>query len=106
MLHRNLLLEPLPMKALLAAALLSLTVASAHAEAAKTEAAEVPAEVKTYVTTHHSDPMPYASKILVGHGLDGEIIWMSTPNAAYRYTNLNGQMVVVEKKTNHVVAVY
>ena len=69
--------------------------------------AGLPDAVKTYVTSHPATDLPYSGKISIGHGVDGDVIWQQIPDyPAYRWTDLNGQRVVVEKHTNKVVAVY
>ncbi len=98
-----------------AAAFVALASTSAYAQAKEDKApaaaasAEVPAELKAYVTTHAnaSTPTTYNGKVLMGHRLDGDIVWSALPGfPAYRWTNLNGQQVVLEKKTNFVVGVF
>jgi hypothetical protein len=99
---------------LLAAAIIVLAGAPAFAQAADKPApasaaqtADVPSDVKTYVTTAPSDAMPYAGQVTIGRSIDGDQIWHQIPaSPAYRWTNLNGQKVVVDKKSGHVVAVY
>jgi len=103
-------------KQLLAVALLALAATPALAQTAEKHApagamaatpAELPADVKTYVTTHPSDAMTYSGKVMIGHRVDGDQIWQQIPSyPAYRWTNLAGQKVVVEKKSGNVVAVY
>ncbi len=63
--------------------------------------------MKTYIAAQPADPLPYGGKIEVGRGVDGDQIWHQVPKfPAYRWTNLNGQRVVVDKKSMHIVAVY
>ncbi len=93
---------------LLPAAALADAKTNTDASATPTAAAStLPADVAAYVTTHASTPLNYTGKVLIGHGLDGEVVYEQIPgNNAYRWTNLNGQKVVVETRTKHVVAVY
>jgi hypothetical protein len=103
-------------KHILAAALLTLATTPAlaqtaaklaPADAASSPSSELPADIKTYVSTHPSDSLPYSGKPTIGHPVDGDQIWQAIPAyPAYRWTNLNGQKVVVEKKSGHVVAIY
>ena len=102
-------------KYFVAAAFVVMAATSAYAQPKEDKApapaatAEVPAELKAYVTSHAnaSTPTTYNGKIMMGHRLDGEIVWSALPGfPAYRWTNLNGQQVVVEKKTNFVVGVF
>jgi hypothetical protein len=66
-----------------------------------------PSEVKTYVTTQTVDPVAYSGKIVIGKTVDGEVVWREVPsNPKYRWAYLNGQRVVIESDSGHVVAVY
>jgi hypothetical protein len=66
-----------------------------------------PSEVRTYVTTQDRTSVSYAGKVVVGKGIDGDVVYYEVPsNKAYRWAYLNGQRVVVERSSGHVVAVY
>ena len=71
-------------------------------------AAAPPSEVRTYVTTQTGPASAsYAGKVVVGKGIDGDVVYYEVPaNAKYRWAYLNGQRVVVERESGHVVAVY
>jgi hypothetical protein len=66
-----------------------------------------PSEVKTYVTAQTVDTVNYDGKIVVGKTVDGDVVWREVPsNTKYRWAYLNGQRVVIERDSRHVVAVY
>jgi hypothetical protein len=66
-----------------------------------------PSEVRTYVTTQTVDSAPYSGKIVLGKTVDGDLVWREVPaNPKYRWAYLNGQRVVIETQSRHVVAVY
>jgi hypothetical protein len=70
-------------------------------------AAAPPSDVKAYVTAHPAAPIPYAGPLSVGGAVDGEVAWRQTPtNPQYRWANLNGQRVVIDKDTRRIVAIY
>jgi hypothetical protein len=72
------------------------------------QATAVPDAVKSYVVKHAGDPFPSnGAQITVGRPVDAGGVWRSIPDfPAYRFNNLSGQLVVVDSKTNKVVAVY
>ena len=66
-----------------------------------------PSEVRTYVTSSTMSSSSYAGKVVVGKGIDGDVVYYEVPaNPKYRWAYLNGQRVVVERESGHVVAVY
>jgi uncharacterized protein YcfJ len=66
-----------------------------------------PSEVRTYVTTQTVESSPYSGKIVLGKTVDGDLVWREIPsNPKYRWAYLNGQRVVIETESRHVVAVY
>lgn len=101
----------------LAAAILAIATPAAFAQTApKHKAADttqaqsdVPDSVKTYVRGHAGDPFPYSGgEIRVGHKVDdaGDV-WRPIPDyPQYEYSNLAGQLVVIDSKTDRVVALY
>ena len=100
-------------KYLIAATALALAVSPALALAAEKPApdaaatVELPADIKVYVTTHPAPLIPYSGKVSIGHGVDGDQIWQSLPAYPdYHWTNLNGQLVVVDKRSRRVIAIY
>ena len=69
--------------------------------------ADPPKEVRTYVTTQQIAPATYGQPIVVGHTIDGDVVWQDVPRyTQYRWAYLDGHRVVVEAKTRQVVAVY
>ena len=66
-----------------------------------------PSEVRTYVTTQAGSSASYSGKVVVGKGIDGDVVYYEVPsNTKYRWAYLNGQRVVVERESGHVVAIY
>jgi len=66
-----------------------------------------PSEVRTYVTTQNMSSATYGGKVVVGKSIDGDVVYYEVPsNAKYRWAYLNGQRVVVERQSGHVVAIY
>ena len=101
---------------ILAAALVALSAPAAFADNAPKSAppdaaadqAGVPDAVKTYVRDHAGDPFPYSAEIRVGHTVDdvGQV-WLGIPDyPGYRWSNLAGELVVVDAKTDMVVATF
>jgi hypothetical protein len=70
--------------------------------------AEVPDAVRTYVRSHAGDPFPYAGgQIRVGGLVDAGEVWRPIPDyPQYLWSNLAGQLVVIDKKSRKVVALY
>lgn len=99
---------------LLAAAVVALPASAALAKddvkpaAVNDASTAVPAEVKAYVRSHAGDAFPYSGpQIRVGHSVDTGQEWLSIPNyPQYSFKNLAGQLVVVDSKTQKVVAIY
>lgn len=66
-----------------------------------------PSEVRTYVTTQNMSSATYPGKVVVGKSIDGDVVYYEVPsNTKYRWAYLNGQRVVVERESGHVVAIY
>jgi hypothetical protein len=84
------------------------TVKPASADASADSAAAVPDAVKTYVRSHAGDRSPYAGgEIRIGRTVDAGAVWRPIPDyPQYLYSNLAGQLVVIDKKTSKVVALY
>jgi uncharacterized protein DUF1236 len=69
--------------------------------------ADPPKEVRTYVTTQDVAPVAYGRPVIVGHTIDGDVVWQEVPRYdKYRWAYLDGHRVVVDAKTREVVAVY
>jgi hypothetical protein len=102
----------------LAAALVALAAPVAFAETAPKHAAPdtaaasagIPDAVKTYVMRHAGDPFPYSGGVQVGESVrdvDAGEAWRPIPDyPQYSWSNLSGQLVVVDNKASKVVAVY
>ena len=100
----------------LAAALLALSAPAVLAQTAPKQAvadnsqaqADVPDAIKAYVRKHAGDPFPYSgTEIRVGGKVDAGDVWRPIPDfPAYRWSNLAGQLVVIDAKSSKVVAVY
>jgi hypothetical protein len=71
-------------------------------------AAGVPDAVKTYVRAHAGQPFPYTDAIRVGDRTDeAGAPWLSIPDyPQYLFSNLGNQLVVIDKTSRKVVAVY
>jgi hypothetical protein len=101
---------------LIAAALVALAAPAAFADTAPKQKAadstqaqsDVPDGVKTYVRKHAGDPFPYAGgQIRVGDKVDAGDVWRPIPDfPQYLWSNLAGQLVVIDKQTTKVVALY
>ena len=100
---------------ILAAALVALAAPAAFADTAPKKAADatqaqsdVPDAVKTYVRKHAGDPFPYAGgQIRVGDKVDAGDVWRPIPDyPKFLWSNLGGQLVVIDKQTTKVVALY
>jgi hypothetical protein len=66
-----------------------------------------PSEVRTYVTTQNMTSASYGGTVVVGKGLDGDVVYYDVPSdKKYRWAYINGQRVVIERESRHVVAVY
>jgi hypothetical protein len=70
--------------------------------------AAVPDPVKAYAKSHAGDPFPYSGpQIRVGRPIEPGETWRAVPDyPAYRFSNLGGQVVVIDAKTSMVVAIY
>jgi hypothetical protein len=70
--------------------------------------AAVPDAVKAYAKAHAGDPFPYSGpQIRVGRPIEPGETWRAVPDyPAYRFTNLGGQVVVIDAKSSMVVAIY
>ena len=99
---------------ILAAALVALSAPLASAETplkhAIADTAAVPDAVKTYVRQNAGDPILYGSGVQVGESvrqLDAGEVWRTIPDyPQYRWSNLGGQLVVIDNTTNKVAAVF
>lgn len=69
-------------------------------------AVDPPEEVRTYVTTQNVPPIDYNGNVAVGAVLPGDITYYDIPRyERYRWANLNGQRVLIDRRTRKVVAV-
>jgi hypothetical protein len=105
---------PVMKSLVLAAALLAVPASAALAKddvkpaAVNDPQAAVPDAVKTYVRRNAGDPFPSnGAQFTVGRPVDSGGVWRSIPDyPQYRWSNLSGQLVVIDAKTSKVVAVY
>ena len=64
-------------------------------------------EVRTYVTTQNADTVAYPGKVVIGRTIDGDVVYRDVPAyPKYRWAYLNGERVVIDNDTHHVVAIY
>jgi hypothetical protein len=84
------------------------TVKPAAADPTAGAPAAVPDAIRVYVRSHAGDPLPYSgAEIRVGRTVDAGDVWRPVPDyPQYMWSNLAGQLVVIDKKTNKVVALY
>ena len=69
-------------------------------------AVDPPSEVKTYIRTQHVDPVAYDGQITVGQALPGTVAMYDVPKfERYRWTYINGQRLLIDRKTNKIVSV-
>ena len=100
----------------LAAAIVALAVPAALAKSAPEQKAadatqaqsDVPDGVKTYVRKHAGDPFPYSGgQIRIGEKVDAGEVWRPIPDfPQYLWSNLAGQLVVIDSKTSRVAAIF
>ena len=66
-----------------------------------------PDDVRTYVTTQHVAPVAYSGDIVVGHTIDGDVVWSDIPNEPkYGWAYLGDKRVVIDRSNHRVVAIY
>ncbi len=66
-----------------------------------------PTEVRTYVTTQDVPRAHYGDKFVVGHTIDGDVVWREVPSSPrYRWAYINDQRVVIDNDSRTVVAIY
>ncbi len=66
-----------------------------------------PDDVRTYVTTQHVAPVAYNGEVVVGHTIDGEVVWSDVPNEPkYGWAYLGDKRVVIDRSSHKVVAIY
>jgi len=66
-----------------------------------------PDDVRTYVTTQHVAPVAYNGDIVVGHTIDGDVVWQDVPREPkYAWAYLGDKRVVINREDHRVVAVY
>jgi len=69
-------------------------------------AVDPPADVKTYIRTQHVDPVTYGGQITVGEALPSTVAMYDVPKYdRYRWTYINGQRLLVDRKTNRIVSI-
>jgi hypothetical protein len=99
---------------ILAAAVLALSAPAALAantpKQTVADTSAVPDAVKTYVKQNAGDPVLYSGAVRVGESLrevDAGEAWRAVPDyPQYSWSNLGGQLVVVDNQAKKVVAIY
>lgn len=59
--------------------------------------------VRTYVTTERAEPVYLDGEVVVGATLPESVAMREIPDYEYRYVNVNGQVVLVEPSSRHIV---
>lgn len=67
--------------------------------------ASPPASVRTYVTSHKTEPVYLDGEVVVGAGLPETVALTEIPDYDYRYAYINGQPVLVDAPTRKIVYV-
>ena len=81
-------------------------VVGAVAGGAAGAAVDPPREVKTYITTQNVAPVSYNGDLRVGTVLPDEVTVYDVPNYdRYRWTYVNGQRLLVDRRDRKIVAV-
>jgi len=66
-----------------------------------------PDDVRTYVTTQRVAPVAYNGPVVVGHTIDGDVVWSDVPNEPkYGWAYLGDKRVVIDRSNHQVVAIY
>ena len=66
-----------------------------------------PDDVRTYVTTQRVAPVAYNGSVVVGHTIDGDVVWSDVPNEPkYGWAYLGDKRVVIDRSSHQVVAIY
>jgi len=68
-------------------------------------AAEPPAQVRTYVTENRVDPVYLDGEVVVGAGIPDNVEIREIPDYEYRYVYVNGQPALVDPGTRRIVYV-
>ena len=69
-------------------------------------AVDPPKRVRTYITTTHVDPVTYNGDIAVGAVLPDTVTEYDIPKyERYRWTYINGQRLLVDRRSHKIVAV-
>ena len=68
-------------------------------------AAEPPAQVRTYVTGNRVDPVYLDGEVVVGAGIPDNVEIREIPDYEYRYVYVNGQPALVDPGTRRIVYV-
>ena len=69
-------------------------------------AVDPPKRVRTYITTTQVDPVSYNGSIAVGAVLPDSVTEYDIPKyERYRWTYINGQRLLVDRRTHKIVAV-
>jgi uncharacterized protein YgiM (DUF1202 family) len=68
-------------------------------------AAEPPAQVRTYVTDNRVDPVYLDGEVVVGAGIPDNVEIREIPDYEYRYVYVNGQPALVDPGTRRIVYV-
>jgi uncharacterized membrane protein len=69
-------------------------------------AVDPPKRVKTYITTQQVEPVTYNGSIAIGAVLPDTVTEYDIPKyERYRWTYINGQRLLIDRRTNKIVAV-
>lgn len=68
-------------------------------------AAEPPAQVRTYITENRVDPVYLDGEVVVGAGIPENVEIREIPDYEYRYVYVNGQPALVDPGTRRIVYV-
>jgi uncharacterized protein YraI len=80
-------------------------VAGAAIGGAAGNAAEPPAEVRTYIQSNRGEPVYLDGEVVVGATVPESVVIHEVPNYEYRYVSVNGQEVLVEPGSRRIVYV-
>lgn len=65
-----------------------------------------PQQVRTYVTDNRADPVYLEGEVVVGAGVPDTVQLRPVPDYEYSYAYVNGQPVLVDPGSRHIVYVY
>jgi uncharacterized protein YraI len=69
------------------------------------QAAEPPAEVRTFITSNRAEPVYLDGEVVVGATVPESVVIHEIPRYEYRYVNVNGQSVLVEPGSRKIIYV-